>query len=72
LNIARTVTGSVDEMRAPNVRQTRYGIEYVQPNNPKTHLQQSDSAHSSVPYSAEFDQEMPTSNFMHKISKHPN
>ncbi len=58
LKIARTVTGSVDEMRAPNVRQTRYGIEYVQPNNPKTHLQQNHSAHSSVPYSAEFDQEM--------------
>ncbi len=64
LKIARTVTGSVDEMRAPNVRQTRYGIEYVQPNNPKTHLQQNHSAHSSVPYSAEFDQE----NAQHSIS----
>jgi hypothetical protein len=81
------VTGSVDEMRAPNVRQTRYGIEYVQPNNPKTHLQQNDSAHSSVPYSAEFDQrnaqhpiscikyqntEISTSNIQMSASKHPN
>lgn len=38
LKIARTVTGSVAEISAPNVRHTKNGMAYVQPRYPNVHL----------------------------------
>jgi hypothetical protein len=41
--MARTVTGSVAEMRAPKVMHSKKGREYEKPQSPDSHLQGKDT-----------------------------